>query len=56
MKTMEVKDLLDFGELADLAEPIVKWIRMNGDPHMEVLISEEAVRVVRDECFIPRMN
>lgn len=39
--------------LRDLAEPIRVWLESNGDPHVQVIISLDQIRVVSDLLGIP---
>ena len=39
--------------LRDLAQPIRTWLEANGDPHVQVIISLNQIRVVSDLLGIP---
>ena len=39
--------------LRDLAQPIRTWLESNGDPHVQVIISLNQIRVVSDLLGIP---
>lgn len=39
--------------LRDLAEPIRAWLESNGDPHVQVIISLDQIRLVSDLLGIP---
>ncbi|MCH5297871.1 MAG: hypothetical protein J1E85_09400 [Ruminococcus sp.] len=41
------------GEIEKLAKPIYDWIKENGNPHTQVIITSEQLRVTEDVLGIP---
>lgn len=41
-------------KLEELALPIMQWIEENCDPYQCVVISDEWVKIMRDECGFPK--
>ena len=50
MKIMTKEEMI---ELEKLAEPIVKFINNNFDPHTSAIIDYAGVKLLSDKCFIP---
>lgn len=40
-------------ELKNIAEPIIKFLQRNYNPHTAVIIKEDCIKVVSDEMNIP---
>lgn len=43
----------NFDELELIAKPIIEYIKKNYNPHTSIVISEESIKVVADEIYIP---
>lgn len=42
-----------FDRLYDLCMPLVEYLKQYCDPHTSIIISEDYIRLVRDEVGIP---
>lgn len=40
-------------EIEKLAKPIINWLKENGNPHTQVIITLEQLRVTEDVLGIP---
>lgn len=47
------RELLPLSELEDLCNPIVNWLRENGNPYTFVKISDEGIEVTEIAARIP---
>ena len=47
------RELLPLSELEDLCNPIVNWLRENGNPYTFVKISDEGIEVTEIAATIP---
>ena len=50
---MRIMTKEEIKELEKIADPIVKFINNNFDPHTSVIINYTGVRLLSDKCFIP---
>ena len=42
-----------FKELKEVAKPLVKYLRENGNPHQKIIIDQVSVKIISDDVFIP---
>ena len=47
------RELLPLSDLEDLCNPIVNWLRKNGNPYTFVKISDEGIEVTEIAARIP---
>ena len=44
---------MDLKELKEVAKPLVKYLRENGNPHHKIIIDQMSVKIVSGDVFIP---
>ena len=44
---------IDLKELKEVAKPLVKYLRENGNTHQKIIIDQMSVKIVSDDVFIP---
>ncbi len=40
-------------EIAEMSQPLVRWLRENGHPHMSIVVTQTMVEVVEDVMGVP---
>jgi hypothetical protein len=44
---------MDLKELKEVAKPLVKYLRENGNTHQKIIIDQMSVKIISDDVFIP---
>lgn len=44
---------MDLKELKEVAKPLVKYLRENGNTHQKIIIDKMSVKIISDDVFIP---
>lgn len=52
----EIPTLSEVESLRDLCKPICEYINEHYDPHTQIIITDDHVKVTRDEIGIPVKN
>lgn len=54
---MQVQDnSTTFRELLEVCKPAIEFINKNYDPHCQIIVSPESIKLLRDEIGIPIKN